>query len=151
MALKDSIIPDGKDSERFVLRRALGEKYVAPGTTLDPKKGYLFYVRTFLDTMIRDRTDRYGSVHSPMFASLLDMESRRIPEDIPANIEGQRYSDRSLRGGNLMHDIMLLRAADLTAQLSGEEKYRRAVDDYLRFFLEHCPQPTGLFPWGEHA
>jgi hypothetical protein len=147
----DSPIPEEKNSERSVLRRALGEKYVAPGTPFDEAKGYLFYVREFIDTMIRDGTDRYGSVHSPMFASLLDMDSHRIPEDIPANIEGQRYSDRSLRGGNLMHDIMLLRACDLLTKFTGDPKYREAAQGYLKFFLSHCPQPTGLFPWGEHA
>jgi arylsulfatase A-like enzyme len=149
--LTDSLISGEKDSERIVLRRALGEKYVAPGTTFDEAKGYLSYVRAFLDTMIQDGTDRYGSVQSPMFASLLDMETHRIPDDIPANLEGQRYSDRSLRGGNLMHDIMLLRACDQLSQLTSETKYRQAVTDYLKFFLVHCPQPTGLFPWGEHA
>jgi len=148
---KDSPIADEKGSERFVLRRALGEKYVAPGVKFDEAKGYLHYVRAFLDTMIAEGTDRYGKFHSPMFASLLDMETHRIPDDIPANIEGQRYSDRSLRGGNLMHDIMLLRACEWASELCGDSKYRNAATDYLKFFLSNCPQPTGLFPWGEHA
>jgi hypothetical protein len=149
--LKDSPIADEKASERSVLRRALGEKYVAPGVKFDEAKGYLHYVRAFLDTMIEEGTDRYGGVRSPMFASLLDMESHRIPDDIPANIAGQRYSDRSLRGGNLMHDVMLLRSCELTTDLTGDPKYRQAATDYLKFFLANCPQPTGLFPWGEHA
>lgn len=149
--LKDSPIPDEKDSERFVLRRALGEKYIAPGTTFDEAKGYLHYVRAFLDTMIADGTDRYGRGSGPLFASLLDLETHRIPEDIPANIEGQRYSDRSVRGGNLFHDVMTLQACDLLTKLSGDAKYRAAATAYLDFFLSHCQQRTGLFPWGEHA
>src|SRR5688500_9423955 len=36
--LKAASIPDEKASERFVLRRALGEKYIAPGTAFDPTK-----------------------------------------------------------------------------------------------------------------
>lgn len=151
LSLRDSNIPDEKESERFVLRRAMGEKYIAPGTTFEPGKGYLFYARACIDTLIQEGTDRYGAVSSPMFASLLDMETHRIPDDIPANIEGQRYSDRSLRGGNLMHDIMLLRACDVLTDLTGDRRYAQAATDYLAFFLERCPQPTGLFPWGEHA
>lgn len=149
--LKAAAIPDEQASERFVLRRALGEKYVAPGTKFDPAKSYLGYAREFIDTMIRDGTDRYGKVSSPMFASILDMESHRLPDDIPANIEGQRYGDRSLHGGNLFHDVMLLQACDILSQLTRDEKYARAKKDYLQFFVKNCPQPTGLFPWGEHA
>jgi hypothetical protein len=149
--LKDGPLPNEKGSERSLLRRAMGERYVAPGTEFDESAGYLSYARKFVDTMIKDGTDRYGAVHSPMFASLLDMESHRIPEDVPGNIEGQRYSDRSLRGGNLMHDVMLLRTCDLLSKMTGETNYEGAATEYLKFFLSHCPQRTGLFPWGEHA
>ena len=149
--LTAAAIPDEKKSEKSVLRRALGERYIAPGTQFDPAKGYAHYVREFIDTMIRDGTDRYGTVKSPMFASILDMETHTLPEDIPANIEGQRYGDRALHGGNLHHDVMLLRACEMLSDLTGDPKYQRAKSDYLGFFLKNCPQATGLFSWGEHA
>ena len=149
--LKDSPIPDEKESERWLLRRAMGERIVYPGEPFDPAKGYVYYARSFLDTMIREGTDRYGPVHSPMFASLLDMNTHRNPEDTPPNVPGQRYGDRTVRGANLFHDVMLLRAADCLTDLTGEAEYRQAATDYLRFFVTHCRQPTGLFPWGEHA
>lgn len=149
--LRPGAIADEKGSERFVLRRAMGVRYVAPGTKFDPAKGYVGYVREFLDTMILEGGDRYGRNPSPMFASILDLESHRIPEDIPANIEGQRYGDRALRGGNLMHDVMLLQACGLLSEISGANKYARLKRDYLVYFLKNCPQKTGLFPWGEHA
>ena len=149
--LKDSTVPGEKPSEQLLLRRAMGEKIVFPGEPFDPAKGYLYYARSFLDTMIREGTDRYGPVHSPMFASLLDMGTHRNPDDVPGNVPGQRLGDRAIRGGNLFHDVMLLRAADRLAELTGETKYRQAATDYLKFFVEHCLQPTGLFPWGEHA
>jgi hypothetical protein len=101
--------------------------------------------------MIREGTDRYGPVESPMFTSLLDMETHRNPEDTPANVPGQRFGDRTIRGGNLFHDVMLVRAADYLTDLTGETKYRQATTAYLQFFVTHCRQPTGLFPWGEHA
>src|SRR5574340_1277084 len=101
--------------------------------------------------MIDEGTDVYGREHSPMFTSLLDMDSHRNPEDTPAGVPGQRHGDRSIHGGNLFHDVMLLRAADYMSELTGEPRYAKAATDYLGFFLSHCAQKTGLFPWGEHA
>lgn len=149
--MMQSPVPGEKASERLLLSRAMGEKIVFPGERFAPGKGYLHYARSFLDAMIREGTDRYGPVHSPMFASLLDMETHRNPEDIPGNIPGQRLGDRAVRGGNLFQDVMLLRGADYVTELSGDSKYRQAATDYMKFFLAHCPQQTGLFPWGEHA
>ncbi len=148
---RPSPLPGEKESERLTLRRAMGEKIVYPGEPYDPAKGYLHYARTRLDTLIAEGTDRYGEVRSPLFASLLDMETHAIPEEAPPNVPGQRSGDRTLRGGNLFHDVMLLRACDAATALTGDPKYRGAATAYLAFFLEHCPQPTGLFPWGEHA
>ncbi len=147
-----SLVPEESKSERLLVRRALGEKIVFPGVTFDPEKGWLHYARAFLDTMLAEGTDRYGSVSSPMFCSLLDMETHRNPEEIPANIPGQRTGDRAVRGGNLFHDVMLLLACDVVSRITGDDRYERAATAYLEFFLEHCPAPaTGLWPWGEHA
>lgn len=150
--LADAPIPDEKKSERMILDRAFGKVFDFPRTKFDASKGYLYYAKIFADTMIASGTDRYGSVHSPMFASLIDLESHRNPEDIPGNSIGQRYEDRSLRGGNLLQDVMLLQAMDNISRITGDAKYKQAVADYLTFFLKNCPHPnTGLFPWGEHA
>jgi hypothetical protein len=151
--LKDAPIPDEKKVERKSLALAFGKVFTYPRTKFDPAKGYLWYARSFADTMIAEGTDIYGKVHSPMFTSLIDMETHRHPgDDTPDNSPGQRYGDRSLYGGNLFQDVMLLRALDYISELTGNKKYRRAVTDYLTFFLKNCPRPeTGLFPWGEHA
>ena len=76
-----SPLPGEKESERLTIRRAMGEKIVYPGEPYDPAKGYLHYARACLDTLIAEGTDRYGPVPSPMFASLLDMETHAIPDD----------------------------------------------------------------------
>ena len=150
--LKDAPIPDEKNSERMILDRAFGKVLHFPRTKFNPANGYLHYAKQFADTMITAGTDKYGSVKSPMFTSLIDLDSHRNPEDVPGNSIGQRYEDRSLRGGNLFHDVMLLQALDNISALTGNMKYQKAVTDYLDFFLKNCPDPnTGLFPWGEHA
>ena len=150
--LPDGPIPNEKKSERMILDRAYGRVFNFPRTKFKASKGYMHYAKTFADTMMVSGTDRYGKVHSPMFTSLIDLESHRNPEDIPGNSIGQRYEDRSLRGGNLFQDIMLLQAMDNMTRITGDMKYKKAVTDYLTFFLKNCPHPnTGLFPWGEHA
>jgi len=150
--LKDAPIADETRSERHLLDLAFGIVPVYPRTKFDPAKGYFYYAKSFADTMIAEGTDRYGKVHSPMFTSLMDMETHRNPLDTPGNSPGQRYGDRSIHGGNLFHDVMLLRALDYMSELTGNDKYCKAVTEYLKFFLANCPRPeTGLFPWGEHA
>jgi hypothetical protein len=150
--LKDSPLRDENKTERLILDRAFGKVVTFPRTTFQSSRGYLHYAQNFADTIIASGTDRYGNVNSPMFASLIDMETHRNPVETPENSPGQRYGDRSIHGGNLFHDIMLLQAMDNLTKITGSAKYEKAATDYLTFFLKNCPNPnTGLFPWGEHA
>ena len=150
--LADAPIPDENKTERLILDRAFGKVLIFPRSTFDPSLGYLKYATTFADTMIASGTDRYGKVNSPMFASLIDMDTHRNPLETPEDSPGQRFGDRSIHGGNLFQDVMLLQALDNMSKLTGNQKYQQAVTDYLTFFLKNCPHPnTGLFPWGEHA
>lgn len=122
----------------------------------DPQVGYLGYVRSFFDTMIEHGTDRYGEVHSPQWAGILDIETLTHPEvELPVVhcIAGnQRRGDRILYGNNLQHDVMLILAAQHVSEITGEARYGEAARAYLQFFLDNCTDtPTGLWPWGEHS
>jgi hypothetical protein len=113
---------------------------------------YLDVVQTFADTLVARGTDHYGTEHSPLFASLLDLKTREIPSKRPPAIQGQRESDRAWPGGNLQHDILTLETMYHLSALTNEKKYAQAADACLRWFLTHCAKtPTGLWPWGEHA
>jgi hypothetical protein len=145
-------VADESAEEAAFVARALGLAPRLPRTAYDPGKGYLWYVRRFADTLIERGTDQYGTIHSPMFISILDCRNLRHPGHILPPIEGQRLHDRASYGGNLQHDVPLLFALDSLSDLTGEEEYQRAGQDYLRFFLKHCVNSkTGLWPWGEHA
>ncbi|MEX2233087.1 MAG: discoidin domain-containing protein [Cyclobacteriaceae bacterium] len=149
---EDSPLGDENKTERLILDLAFGKVPAFPRTKFQSSKGSLYYAKSFADTMIASGTDRYGKVNSPMFTSLIDMETHRNPIETPQNSPGQRYGDRSIHGGNLFHDVMLLLAMDNLSKITGSVKYEKAVTDYLTFFLKNCPQSnTGLFPWGEHA
>jgi len=113
---------------------------------------YLEPVIGCLDTLIEDCTDTYGSEHSPMFCSLVDIQTHRIPKKAPPLLREQRKSDRAYPGGNLQHDIFTLLAMYHVSRLTGEERYAKAADAYLEFFLRRAASVgNGLFPCGEHA
>ena len=105
-----------------------------------------------IDTLIRDGTDKYGTEHSPMFSSILDLKTRRMPSEPPTLLPLQRQCDRAFPGGNLHHDIFTLLAMYHVAEMTGERRYAEAADAYLKFFLRRCAAVgNGLFPCGEHA
>ena len=119
----------------------------------DAKGGYLAYVKAFAETLMAAGRDQYGKVHSPMFCSMLNLVTHRMPmwEEI-RRAPGVRDSDRALCGGNLYHDGLTLRALYRLTELTSDERYQQAADAYMQYFMEHCPDPlTGLFAWGEHA
>jgi hypothetical protein len=132
---------------------------------------YLAVARAFVDTMMSKGTDRYGPIHSPLFAALLDLETSSLPvPNPPAELfqtrtgqirtigfglpnppVGVRSWDRAPLGNNLEHDIMLLKAMYRLSQVTGDKKYADHADAYLRFWLLNCQSPaTGLMASGEH-
>lgn len=124
------------------------------GTTLptEPITEYLDVVREFLDTLIAEGTDRYGEEHSPMFSSILDLKTRRLPDSPPPLVPGWRDRDRAFPGGNLQQDLTTLVLMDHFSAYAGTKRYAAATDAYLSFFLRRCaPAGNGLFPWGENA
>lgn len=132
----------------------------APNTTPIPaaipagvkKTTYLEAVVRFLDTLMRKGTDTYGKQHSPMFCSILDLKTQQMPEKPPALLPGQRPQDRAYPGGNLNQDLFTLMTMYHTSSYLRQDRFARAADDYLAFFLKHCaPSCNGLFPCGEHA
>jgi hypothetical protein len=150
--LAPCVVPDESKGEQIFVTYALGEQKTYPRATFDAKRGYSYYVRSFLDTMLRAGTDIYGTVKSPMFVSILMLDTKRHPESIIPSMPGQRMGDRAMFGGNLQHDLPLLLAMGHYSKLVGKRIYGEVATAYLRFFMENCTKtPTGLWPWGEHG
>jgi len=118
----------------------------------DDTQGQLLpQIRSFADNLLEHGRDHYGSKHSPLFVSQLDIDTRRIP---PADT---RLYGRGHRGGagpttsNLQFDSGLVRLLDALSQVTGDARYSKAVDDYLAYYFAELPDPaTGFFPWGDH-
>jgi len=137
-----------------------------------PAEGrYLHVVRKFADTMMAHGTDRYGTVHSPLLAAMLDLRTLELPvQSLPEEFfkgDGQlrevygfgfpdppvgvRPMDRAPMGNNLEHDINLLRSMYALSFLTRDGKYAAHADACLRFWLLNCQSPeTGLMASGEH-
>lgn len=145
-------VPNEGETERLFVRAAAGKIEGPAEIEYDPQKGYLGYARSFMDTMIARGTDIYGDTHTPMFVSILLLETQEHPGKLLPSIDGQRQADRAPFGGNLQHDLPLLDAMQHMSALIGDDSYREAALAYLQHFLDNCAQtPTGMWPWGEHA
>ena len=149
---KTAPVADETKGEKIFVQWALGEQPTFPRATYDPKLGYLHYVRSFIDTLRQRGTDIYGDVKSPMFISILMLDSQEHPQSVMPSMPGQRMGDRAMFGGNLQHDVPLLMAMGYLGQNGGDPSYAEAAGDYVRFYFNNCTNtPTGLWPWGEHG
>lgn len=116
-----------------------------------PPARWLEIARRFADTLLACGLDRLGPKATPAWAGVIDTLSWTVPvADVPPP-PGIRPNDRALGGANLYHDAVTLRVFHALSRRTGDRRYRRAADDYMRWFLAACPHPaTGLLAWGEH-
>jgi hypothetical protein len=128
---------------------------------------YLKAVEDFAETMLQYGTDRYGTEHTPQFATALSRGS--VPELVPASPKlpdwpprftqvpnvfmGSNYAHKiTIRGGNLGTDVALYEMLYKLSALTNDQSYARAADASLKWFIENTPDPwSGLFTWGEHC
>lgn len=93
---------------------------------------------------------RAGARHDGLLPSILRCETAELPETLPESIPGQRNSDRSYPGCNLLADQDVIQTLDAVADPDG--RFDAAADRYLETFTDRCTDTTtGLFPWGDHA
>jgi hypothetical protein len=112
---------------------------------------WLARTRTFADTLLRVGLDHYGPKTTPAWAGVIDTRDWSVPQKGVPAAPGIRESDRAVGGANLYLDSVTLRVFQALSDLTGDRRYRRAADDYMRWFLTACQSPqTGLLAWGEH-
>jgi len=133
----------------------------------------------FADCMIEYGRDRYGKVHSPLFAVLLMRRTEPVIGPQPyfkrpspyntskMNTPFRKYDfNRCLNypkglGGEGPHKITLFGCdvyedRDLYAMLidltriTGDGKYKTESEKALRWWFTNTMGPAGLYPWGEH-
>jgi len=135
-----------------------------PGGGVD---SYLKAVKDFAETMLQYGTDRYGTEHTPQFATALTRGP--IPELVPASPKlpdwpprftqipnvfmGSDYAHKTtIRGGDVSTDVALYEMLYKLSALTHNQSYAQAADASLKWFIENTPDPrSGLFAWGEHC
>ena len=141
---------------------------------------YVRLVRAYADAMIAHGRDdqRYGEKTSPLFATALRRDTP-VPQLLPYpqffknskpvpghlwnfcpppdhgfyNIPkvGEDSHKQTVSGDDPHDQLGLYRALYMLTELTGEPKYRNAVDEALTWFFDHTQNPrSGLYPWGEH-
>jgi hypothetical protein len=122
-----------------------------------PRSPFINKVYGYADAMLEHGRDTYGPQKSGLFLSALDRKTLgplKLRPKAPSGIrEGDRPGEpgQPLVGANLHLDENLLRLLYFLKGLSGEDRYPKAADDALKWFLENTQSPnTGLLPWGEH-
>lgn len=128
---------------------------------------YLRAVIDFADTMLQYGTDRYGSQHTPQFATALSRgpvpelppASPKLPgwpprfTQVPNVFMGSDYAHKTtIRGGDVSTDVALYELLYKLSALTNDQSYAEAADASLKWFIENTPDPqSGLFAWGEHC
>ncbi len=122
-----------------------------------PPSPFAAVVYGYADAMLEHGRDTYGPQKTGLFLSALDRKTLSplgtrppAPAGVPSESRpGPR--GKPLVGANPQTDQNLLRLLYFLVGLSGEDRYGKAADEQLKWFLENTPSPkTGLLPWGEH-
>lgn len=126
-------------------------------TQLDAGKAaeYRAAVQSCLDNIVEHGTDRYGPVQTPMFMSIVDVETNESPQyplalDGLVRCEGRQHR-RNPAGADLWEDQPLLDTMYAFSKLSGDPKYAEACDAYIASFFERSHrEANGMLAWGSH-
>jgi hypothetical protein len=108
--------------------------------------------KAYADYMITHGRDRYGRVHSPLFATTLNRETgtvfRKNPPKAP---KGIRLQDRTWRGANPANNMGLYGLLYKLTAVTGDPLYKNEANKAIDWFFENCQsEKTGLMAWGEH-
>ena len=107
-----------------------------------------------LDNILEHGGDRYGDVHTPMIASVIDTRTGvapRVPEELDSMIRTEgRLHRRNPGGADLFDDQALIRTLYAAAELTDDERYAAAADEYIGAYFERSVKENGLLAWGTH-
>jgi hypothetical protein len=155
--------------------RLLAQKWLDSDDPEDAngKRPWQELVETCMDTLIVFGTDTYGAVHTPMFMSIIDVNSLSSPEDplvdlagsnCEGNVANDAFYDACVRtegrprhgrlspgGSNAWLDQPLIKAMYLCSQMTSDTTYSEAADAYMSYFMDNCKKANGIFYWGSHS
>jgi len=101
---------------------------------------YLETVQTFADNVLERGRDRYGELHSPLFADGINVDTG----------EPVRWDGDGWILSNFGSQQNLMRVLTSLSELTGEEKYRQAAVEATQYMFDHHSDNNGLLYWGGH-
>lgn len=108
----------------------------------DEDRERLEVVRTFADNALEAGADRWSGRETPLLADGIDLETG---EPVRWRFEGESYII-----SNLASQQNFFRVLDGLSSLIGEERYRRAAEEAVRYHFDHLASGCGLLRWGGH-
>jgi len=140
---------------------------------------YLKIATKFADCMLKYGRDRYGKVHSPLFAVLLTRENEprigpyplfKSPSpyqtsnmktpfrkfdyncvlNYPGGLGGEGPHKVTFYGCDPYEDCALYEMLIDLSRSTGNAEYREEAEKALTWWFTNTQGPTGLYPWGEH-
>lgn len=121
------------------------------GRTIHPeeRRSYVKFMESHFHKMISSGTDVYGPVATPMWMSVLDTRTGRLP-DKPHTPKRVYRLIGAPQGTTLYWDQPLVVAAYELSKLTGDPQYEKSADLYIKAFLDRCVDESGMFLWGNH-
>ncbi len=104
---------------------------------------YIKAVSEFADNVLKHGKDTYGPKHTPLFVDGLNVETRK-----PVT---WKYKRQIWILSNQASQQNFFRVLDGLTNLTGEEKYRQAACEAIRYAMDHLGSPNGLIHWGGHT
>jgi len=114
---------------------------------------YLSYTTEALDNLIAFGTDRYGTVHSDAFVSILDVRTKDTvtPDFGDTNYRADfRFGRRSPQGINFLQSQPLYRTLYKVSDVTGDQDYARAAFKAIQYSTNNLVDSNGMFYWGWH-
>jgi hypothetical protein len=113
-------------------------------------RSYLPLVEQHLQNLTSSGLDVYGPRQTAMWMAIIDTRTGRHPEfeHTPKRVYREIGAPR---GSSLYWDQPMIVAAHRLSELTGDPRYRRAAERYVRDFLATSVDAGGMFQWGNHC
>jgi len=137
------VLPKISDTEmRDIIEDLMSEQPASVQRTGSSK--YLDAVREFADNVLKYGRDTYGPKHTPLFVDGLNIHTHEPVKWITPDRQEWVLS-------NLASQQNLFRTLVGLSNITGDPKYKNAVEEAIKYAFENLQSSSGLFYWGGHT
>ena len=115
-----------------------------------PRNAWRSQVDRFSAKLRQYARDDYGPETTTLFVSQIDAQTDNLPSLSTTLYQTPSQKATGPAANNLLYDSSLIRLLYGLTDYTGNGSHAEAADDYLAYYLERLPLPSGYFPWGIH-